>query len=157
MKKKDLFITLGVLFGALIFIVLVIILTGVFDLSTISSDNSSELGSITKQADDYDAFLDYNPEGDEAVESDTFIVIDNPELIYNNLTLMALGDLESSLSTWLISEGYSSEDFIHLTIIESTVVNDRTYPYFELNESEEIPRIKAYYNLKELEWVFGFK
>lgn len=157
MKKKELLLTVAILLVALLFIIIVMLISGTLKFSNSTKGDSSELGEITTQAEDYDEVLDYNPEGDELVKSDTFIVINNPELIYKNLTLMALGDLEKDLSTWLTSKGYGSEEFIYLNIIESSVVDDKTYPYFELESSGELPRIKAYYDLENLAWVFDFK
>ncbi len=124
-----------------------------------SNNNSSELGSITSTAVDYDYSQEYEWQYDEIIENEdkVFTNIQNIDLVSNNLTLQAIKDIDSELSAFLILNGYSEKEVVNLSIIESSIVNDRSYPYFEMNIENNEMVIKAHYDLPNYKWVFEKK
>ena len=162
MQKKDKLIMIGIMAGAFIFIAVVLVVTGVFKLHVNTPDKASELGSITKTADDYDETQEYVQQYDEVIETSEpiFVDIQNMELVFNMLTLQAIEDLDKDLSSFLLTKGYKEDTHISFSISQSSIVYDKSYPYFELvsqNKDVEIPTIKASYYLPEYTWQFEFK
>lgn len=156
MKKNDKIFFITVMCVAVIITIIAMVVTGVI---TVPSGKKSEdnLGSITKTAEDYDYTQDYTQQYDEVIDPDTFVLINNAELIFDNLTLQATSDLDKELSKFLLLKGYSGDELVTLTIDESSIVNDRSYPYFEMRVDSDGYKIRAYYKLEEYKWVFKEK
>ena len=158
MKRKDKYILLAILGASALLLLIFMLAQGLIRIPSISKDNSSSLGSITQTAEDYDYTQDCIQQFDEVIESDTqvFTQITNIDLVLDILTLKAIGDLDKDLSAYLLLKGYSGET-MSLTISQSSIVYDKSYPYFELNIDGTEKYIRASYKLETLEWEFSDK
>lgn len=160
MKKNDKKSLIMIIVIALLVVILFMIMQGLIKVPKLNSkNNSSELGSITMTAEDYDESQEYEWQYDEIIESDdkVFTNIQNLDLISDDLTLQAIEDIDSELSNFLMLNGYSGKDAVNLAIIESSIVNDRSYPYFEMSIENDEMVIKAHYDLPNYKWVFDKK
>ena len=157
MRKRDRIIFISGMFTVIIIVIFIMFLTGVVTLPKAESSKEQNIGEITKTADDYDPSIEYIQQFDEVVEDDYFVVINNIDLILNNITLQAANDLDRELSNFLVTQGYSSDDLVTLTIDESTIVNDRSYPFFEMKIDGTTKTVRAYYELEEYTWKFSMK
>lgn len=89
----------------------------------------------TEVSDDEDVYgydLEHQPE-------ETFVSIENVDIIYGNLTLKALQDLRGTCENYLFEHGYDKAR--KLTILEDTIGGDRSYFYF-VCAIEEYPNTK---------------
>lgn len=160
MKKNDKKSLIMIIVIALLVVILFMIMQGLIKVPKLhSKNNSSELGSITMTAEDYDDSQEYEWQYDEIIESEdkVFTNIQNLDLVSDNLTLQAIEDIDSELSDFLMLHGYSGEDVVNLAIIEGSIVNDRSYPYFEMSIENDEMVIKAFYDLPNYKWVFENK
>lgn len=160
MKKNDKKILILITISAFLIMVVFMIVQGLVKIPKFRSKNhSSGLGSITKTAEDYDYSQEYEWQYDEIIESNRamFTNIQNINLVSNILTLQALEDIDYDLSDFLMLQGYSEDDAVTLTIIENTIVNDRSYPYFEMSIENDGVIIKARYDLPNYKWIFEKK
>ena len=157
MQKKDKIIFGLIIAGALLVLLVVFFATGLLHLPTTKKTEDANMGDITQTADDYDPVQDYNPPEDEAVATDNFAIISNVDSLFGLLTLKALDDLEPALSEWLRTKAYDDSEFLYFTIDETTITDDRSYPYFEMQlDSDKSVKIRAHYDLPEYKWVFDF-
>lgn len=160
MKKNEKKILILITISAFLIMVVFMIVQGLVKIPKFrSKNNSSELGSITKTAEDYDYSKEYEWQYDEIIESARamFTNIQNINLVSNILTLQAIEDIDYDLSNFLMLQGYSGNDTVTLTIIENTIVNDRSYPYFEMRIENDGVIIKARYDLPNYKWIFEKK
>lgn len=160
MKKNDKKSLIMIIVIALLIVILFMVVQGLIKVPKLNSkNNSSELGSITMTAEDYDESQEYEWQYDEIIESDdkVFTNIQNLDLVSDDLTLQAIEDIDSELSNFLMLNGYSGKDAVNLAIIESSIVNDRSYPYFEMSIENDEMVIKAHYDLPNYKWVFDKK
>ncbi|WP_026667633.1 hypothetical protein [Butyrivibrio sp. AE2005] len=160
MKKNDKKSLIMIIVIALLIVILFMVVQGLIKVPKLNSkNNSSELGSITMTAEDYDESQEYEWQYDEIIESDdkVFTNIQNLDLVSDDLTLQAIEDIDSELSNFLMLNGYSGKDAVNLAIIESSIVNDRSYPYFEMSIENDEMVIKAHYDLPNYKWVFAKK
>lgn len=160
MKKSDKKILIIIIIIALFIMIFFMIMQGLIKIPKLrSNNNSSDLGSITSTAVDYDYSQEYEWQYDEIIENEdkVFTNIKNIDLVSNNLTLQAIKDIDPELSAFLILNGYSKKEVVNLSIIESSIVNDRSYPYFEMNIENNEMVIKAHYDLPNYKWVFEKK
>lgn len=71
----------------------------------------------------------------------------NPEILYDMLTLEALSHIYDDVGTYLNQHGYA--DCRTLTIIKSSVINDKSYPRFVCTIDELTDKyLEIRYNLK---------
>ena len=160
MKKKDKKTLILITISALLIMLIFMLIQGLVRVPKLRlNGNSSELGSISSTATDYDYSQEYEWQYDEVIESDKkmFTNIQNLDLVSNILTLQAIEDIDYDLSNFLMQQGYSGNDAVTLTIIESTIVNDRSYPYFEMKVENDAMIIKARYDLPNYKWIFEKK
>ena len=118
MKKNDKKTLIMIIVIALLVVILFMIMQGLIKVPKLhSKNNSSELGSITMTAEDYDDSQKYEWQYDEIIESEdkVFTNIQNLDLVSDNLTLQAIEDIDSELSDFLMLHGYSGEDVVNLS------------------------------------------
>ena len=157
MQKKDKIIFGLIIAGSLLVLLVVFFATGLLHLPTTKKAEEENIGEITQTAEDYDPVQDYNPPEDEAVATDNFTIISNVDSLFGLLTLKALDDLEPALSEWLRTKAYDDSEFLYFTIDETTITDDRSYPYFEMQlDSDKNVKIRVHYDLPEYKWVFDF-
>lgn len=158
MQKKDKVIFALIIAASIIVLLIVFFATGLLHLPKTKKAEEADMGQITQTADDYDPVMDYHPPEDEVVETTNFAIISNIDSLFGLLTLQALDDLEPSLSEWLRTKAYDDSEFMNFTIDESTITDDRSYPYFEM-DCDTAPElsIRAHYDLPNYKWVFETK
>lgn len=159
MKKNDQKIMIIVLICAIVVLVIFMFLQGLIIKPHFTKDNSTEIGSITQTAEDYDPTQEYEWSGDEVIDYNVPIItnIENVNLIFDHITLQATQQLDTELTAFLLKNGYDENKLYTLSITPSTIVEDRSYPYFEMTIKEDGNVIKAYYDLPTYKWVFEFK
>ena len=133
MKQKDKKTLIIIMVGSFLIVIGFLFVQGLLRPRN-NKKSSGEIGEITKTAEDYDYSLEYEPQFDEITQELplVFTCINDISPISDNLTLMAIEDYDKSLSEFLLNNGYDKENYLTLTIIEDTVVEDRSYPYFEM-------------------------
>ena len=158
MKSKDKKILIGIIAASIIMIIGFLLVQGLLKPHN-KTKSSGELGEITKTADDYDYTLEYVPQYDEVIENlpVVFTCINDISPISDNVTLMALESLDKSLSEYLMNNGYEKENYLTLTINEDSVVDDRSYPYFEMTIDGTGTVVSAVYDLPTYTWKFRIK
>lgn len=115
----------------------VIKITGSHKTVSKQEENIEELGSIADIDDCQD--LVYS-EGDDEYSYPTGKVscyFSNWQLITNLLTIDQTTGMYNVIGEWLQKNGYKENEIVELTIIEDSIVNDPTYPYFRFKTPDK--------------------
>ena len=150
--------TIVIIIVAVLFVIFMLFILGVFK-SPAKKDDTKEQGKITQTADDYDPSLEFVAQSEDEAGIDVNIVsIENTKIVYDLLSLQAIQKLRPSLTNFLLMQGYDEETIVYLKIDESTVSEDRSYPYFELFDTNDTDTvIQCHYDLDKYEWNIHFK
>lgn len=163
MDKKGKLIFFGCMFGGIAFalLMLTIVTKGSifksrqkevsYEQGTVESVNNTVEGDVATDASEY-------------VPERSFTSVENMSIVENILTLNAISQFDKQFSDWLVEQGYNYSSIMYFTINRSSVVTDKSYPYFELIQDTEQDdtqicnkTIRATYDLPNYQWKFSFK
>ena len=168
MEKNRIFIIIG---AVIICTVAIIIVNKdrLFTKSSNESDTQTEtetLGDLNINAteDDlyeqgYDLSIDgpiYAEDTDTSAVKNNTVVYQNLELVYDLFTLQALADITDETYKYLNMHGYSETQ--KLTIIEESIIYEKSYPYFEAEaENLENKILEVRYHLDTQTFEFNIR